>query len=63
MQIVNNEERMKLWDTVYDEGGNSHDVLLVIAIKLRDRIFKERNIEIPVRSDIKTSDVPVEWTG
>ena len=63
MQIINNEERIKLWDTVDDEGGNTHDVLFVIAVKLKDRIFRERNIEIPVRSNEKTSDTTVHRTN
>ncbi len=63
MQIINNEERIKLWDTVYDEGGNTNDVLFVIAVKLKDRIFRERNIEIPVRSNEKTSDTTVHRTN
>ena len=47
MELINHDEKNKILDEIYEEGGNAVNILNIFAVLFRDAFFKERGIPVP----------------
>ncbi len=49
LNILNSEERIIVEDEIYEGDGNTWNILIIYGILFRDKIFKQRGIDVPAK--------------